>query len=157
MHLIEFSKLLHRISHPHDALALPLRNRPKIARFKCLHEYSDSQFTQTSAANPKSESMDQAPPGLSSPRGYLPVYVGDDNMKYMIKAKHLNNPLVADLLERSAEEHGYSQSGALKIWCDAEVFESVLATAAASHKRSRGRFSSRIPRGKYVSFRYEFP
>lgn len=69
------------------------------------------------------------PRSVSTPKGYLPVYVGDEGKRYLIKAKHLHNPLIVELLDRRADKYGYSQSGALQIECDEEVFESILWSA----------------------------
>ncbi|KAI5080241.1 hypothetical protein GOP47_0005720 [Adiantum capillus-veneris] len=65
------------------------------------------------------------------PHGYLPVCVGgsyDDAKRYLVKAKDLNHPVFLDLLEYTALEYGYSNTGILKIVCDIEHFEKVLAS-----------------------------
>ncbi|GLJ24255.1 hypothetical protein SUGI_0462460 [Cryptomeria japonica] len=61
------------------------------------------------------------------PKGYLPVYVGKDVcVRFVIEAKVVNQPLFAQLLQTSAEEFGYEQTGALRIPCDIVLFETIL-------------------------------
>lgn len=119
MHLGELSKILNM-----QKLSSSSANSHEFKRLKKLeHQFphvSDDRKRSTRSCRP------------STPRGYLPVYVGDEGKRYLIKAKHLNNPVILELLERWADEYGYSQSGALRLQCDAEIFESIILASGAS-------------------------
>lgn len=68
------------------------------------------------------------------PRGYLPVYVGPDEKRYIIPMVYLSMPDFVSLMEIAAEEFGFQQEGGLKIPCDKEDFEEILFKCLAIHK-----------------------
>ncbi|MCO5575592.1 hypothetical protein L7F22_029394 [Adiantum nelumboides] len=78
-------------------------------------------------------------PTTAPPKGHLPIRVVNpsctsDGLLYFIKAEHLNHPLILDLLQRAAEEYGYSRVGALQVTCDADVLEDILHTLNSSSR-----------------------
>ncbi|KAF8024404.1 hypothetical protein BT93_F1557 [Corymbia citriodora subsp. variegata] len=60
------------------------------------------------------------------PEGHVPVYVGEEMERFVVSAEMLNHPVFIGLLNRSAQEYGYEQKGALRIPCHVVVFEHVL-------------------------------
>lgn len=60
------------------------------------------------------------------PEGHLPVYVGEEMERFVVKAKLLNHPMFKELLDQSANEYGYEQQGVLRFPCRVSVFEQVL-------------------------------
>ncbi|GMG99317.1 hypothetical protein Nepgr_001157 [Nepenthes gracilis] len=62
----------------------------------------------------------------SVPSGHLPVYVGEEMVRFVVSANLLNHPIFVMLLNRSAQEYGYQQKGVLRIPCHVSVFERVL-------------------------------
>ncbi|XP_019054012.1 PREDICTED: auxin-induced protein X15-like [Nelumbo nucifera] len=60
------------------------------------------------------------------PRGFLAVYVGPENRRFVIPASYLSMPDFRVLMEKVAEEFGFEQQGALKIPCEEEDFEKIL-------------------------------
>ncbi|EPS70661.1 hypothetical protein M569_04099 [Genlisea aurea] len=60
------------------------------------------------------------------PRGYLPVYVGPENRRFIIPTSYLSDPLFKLLLEKVEEEFGFDHGGALTIPCDIETFKYLL-------------------------------
>ncbi|KAI8007625.1 Auxin-responsive protein SAUR72 [Camellia lanceoleosa] len=60
------------------------------------------------------------------PEGHLPVYVGEEMERFVVSAELLNHPIFVKLLNKSAQEYGYEQKGALRIPCHVFVFERVL-------------------------------
>ncbi|XP_058106787.1 auxin-responsive protein SAUR71-like [Magnolia sinica] len=60
------------------------------------------------------------------PQGHLPVYVGDEMERFVVRADCLKHPIFIQLLERSAQEYGYEQQGVLRIPCRVFLFERVL-------------------------------
>ncbi|RWR76808.1 putative SAUR-like auxin-responsive protein family [Cinnamomum micranthum f. kanehirae] len=62
------------------------------------------------------------------PKGHLPVYVGEEMERFVVKAKLLNHPMFLELLNQSEREYGYEQQGVLRIPCRVSVFEQVLET-----------------------------
>ncbi|CAA6675361.1 unnamed protein product [Spirodela intermedia] len=45
------------------------------------------------------------------PEGHLPVYVGEEMERFVVRADLLSRPVFVELLRRSAEEYGYEQRG----------------------------------------------
>ncbi|MQM01359.1 hypothetical protein Taro_034114 [Colocasia esculenta] len=60
------------------------------------------------------------------PEGHLPVYVGEEMERFVVRADLLNRPVFLELLRRSAEEYGYEQRGVLRIPCPVPLFQRVL-------------------------------
>ncbi|XP_058730144.1 auxin-induced protein 15A-like [Vicia villosa] len=67
--------------------------------------------------------------GVDVPKGYLAVYVGEKQTRYMIPVPYLNQPLFQDLLSQAEEEFGYNHPmGGLTIPCTEDVFQHVTST-----------------------------
>ncbi|AAC17066.1 Auxin-responsive protein SAUR40 [Arabidopsis thaliana] len=62
----------------------------------------------------------------SVPSGHVPVNVGEDKERFVVSAELLNHPVFVGLLNRSAQEYGYTQKGVLHIPCNVFVFEQVV-------------------------------
>ncbi|KAK8629231.1 hypothetical protein V6N13_078082 [Hibiscus sabdariffa] len=63
------------------------------------------------------------------PLGHFPVYVGLDQTaarRFIVSAEMLRQPIFVELLNRSAQEYGYQQRGALRIPVNVVVFERLL-------------------------------
>ncbi|KAF7836833.1 Indole-3-acetic acid-induced protein ARG7 [Senna tora] len=60
------------------------------------------------------------------PKGYLAVYVGPELRRFIIPTSYLSHPLFKVLLEKTAEEFGFEQSGGLTIPCEIETFKFLL-------------------------------
>jgi len=60
------------------------------------------------------------------PAGFLPIYVGKEDHRFIVDIHYLNHPLFAEVLDLSARELGYSHKGALRIACDIPLFESHI-------------------------------
>lgn len=61
------------------------------------------------------------------PRGFMAVYVGPELRRFVIPMKFLSLPDFMAMMERSAEEFGYEQEGVLRIPCDEQDFERLIA------------------------------
>jgi SAUR family protein len=64
------------------------------------------------------------------PKGYFPVLVGGDaageeEERFFVHIKLLNEPSIAALLEQAAEQFGYQQ-GVLRVPCDAHCFQHTI-------------------------------
>lgn len=65
---------------------------------------------------------------LHVPKGYFPVYVGEEDEKkkrFVIPISYLNHPSFQDLLSRAAEEFGFDHptgTGGLRIPCSESHF-----------------------------------
>jgi SAUR family protein len=57
---------------------------------------------------------------------FVPVFVGNERKKFMVATGHMNHPLIVVLLETSAEEMGFEQSGALRVACEEVSFQRLL-------------------------------
>ncbi|KNA08169.1 hypothetical protein SOVF_165070 [Spinacia oleracea] len=84
----------------------------------------------TSPRLPRRRSLSRKPPPgtrrRSVPSGHVPVYVGEEMERYVVSADLMNHPVFMKLLNKSAQEYGYEQKGALRIPCNVLVFERVL-------------------------------
>lgn len=144
MHL---PNLLQRLSHKHKTSCYQVRFK-KLGKEECLDDgLKKGTYQETINIDENTSIDDQVknhkwkPPNQAdgdgrrarAPRGYLPICVcvgHDEPKRYLIKAKHLNHPLFLDLLERTAQEYGYSHRGILKIVCDVEALEKILASSS---------------------------
>ncbi|WRX15427.1 Small auxin-up RNA - like 10 [Theobroma cacao] len=62
------------------------------------------------------------------PKGYFPVYVGENQKRFVIPVSFLNQPSFQNLLDLSEEEFGYSHpTGGLRIPCDEDMFLDVTS------------------------------
>ncbi|KAI4380824.1 hypothetical protein MLD38_006970 [Melastoma candidum] len=66
----------------------------------------------------------KSPPDV--PKGFLAVYVGEELRRFIIPTSYLSHHLFKVLLEKSAEEFGFEQHGALNIPCEIETFKFLL-------------------------------
>lgn len=70
------------------------------------------------------------------PEGYLPVYVGEEMERFVVRADLLNHPLFINLLNKSAQEYGYQQKGVLRIPCHVIVFGRLIEALRLGEKAS---------------------
>ncbi|KAL2329039.1 hypothetical protein Fmac_022466 [Flemingia macrophylla] len=62
------------------------------------------------------------------PKGYLAVYVGEKQKRFMIPISYLNQPSFQDLLSQAEEEFGYDHPmGGLTILCSEDVFRHITS------------------------------
>jgi len=61
---------------------------------------------------------------LDVPKGYLAVYVGEQNMKrFVVPVSYLDQPSFQDLLRKAEEQFGFDHPmGGLTIPCSEEIF-----------------------------------
>ncbi|TKW03179.1 hypothetical protein SEVIR_7G006800v4 [Setaria viridis] len=79
------------------------------------------------------------------PKGYFAVYVGAEARRFVVPTSYLRRPAFRELMERAAEEFGFSQAGGIRIPCREEDFR---ATVAALEVRRRWRPPSTTSGGK---------
>ncbi|KAG4979449.1 hypothetical protein JHK84_033032 [Glycine max] len=62
------------------------------------------------------------------PKGYLAVYVGDKQKRFVIPMSYLNQPSFQDLLSQAEKEYGYDHPmGGLTIPCSEDVFQHITS------------------------------
>ena len=61
-----------------------------------------------------------------APQGFVSVYAGRERKRFIIPASYLNHPAFRLLLEKSKEEFGFSQKGALNLPFELNPFERLL-------------------------------
>ncbi|KAK7258014.1 hypothetical protein RIF29_32391 [Crotalaria pallida] len=62
------------------------------------------------------------------PKGYLAVYVGEKQKRFVIPISYLNQPSFQDLLSQAEEEFGYDHPmGGLTIPCSEDVFQNITS------------------------------
>jgi hypothetical protein len=69
---------------------------------------------------------------------FVHVLVGNERNRFMVATGHMNHPLNAVLLQRSAEEMVFEQSGAPRVACDEVSFQRLLCSI------ERGFFHERL-------------
>ncbi|KAG0590195.1 hypothetical protein M758_1G078200 [Ceratodon purpureus] len=65
-------------------------------------------------------------PPQDVPVGSLPVYVGEERRRFVIRTSYLSNNIFRALLEKSEEEYGLRCEGGLRIACSPDIFEHFL-------------------------------
>jgi SAUR family protein len=62
------------------------------------------------------------------PKGYLAVYVGEKQKRFVIPVSYLNQPLFQNLLSQAEEEFGYDHPmGGLTIPCTEDFFQNITS------------------------------
>ncbi|KAK7258007.1 hypothetical protein RIF29_32383 [Crotalaria pallida] len=62
------------------------------------------------------------------PKGYLAVYVGEKQKRFVIPISYLNQPSFQDLLNQAEEEFGYDHpTGGLMIPCMEDAFLDLIS------------------------------
>jgi len=62
------------------------------------------------------------------PKGYVAVYVGEQQKRFVIPISYLNQPLFQELLHQAEEEFGYNHPmGGLTIPCTEDVFQHIIS------------------------------
>ncbi|XP_038887252.1 indole-3-acetic acid-induced protein ARG7-like [Benincasa hispida] len=77
-------------------------------------------------------SVESSSVGNNIPRGYIPVYVGEEQKKrYVVPISYLNEPSFQRLLSKAEEEFGYDHPmGGLTIPCRDKVFTDLTSCLA---------------------------
>ncbi|KAK7274330.1 hypothetical protein RIF29_15414 [Crotalaria pallida] len=66
--------------------------------------------------------------GVEVPKGYLAVYVGEKQKRFVIPLSFLNQPSFQDLLSQAEQEFGYDHPmGGLTIPCTEVVFQNIVS------------------------------
>ncbi|KFK25378.1 hypothetical protein AALP_AA8G105600 [Arabis alpina] len=60
------------------------------------------------------------------PSGHVAVYVGSNCRRFVVRASHLNHPVLVNLLVKAEEEFGFANHGPLVIPCEESVFEESI-------------------------------
>ncbi|XP_012573101.1 auxin-induced protein 6B-like [Cicer arietinum] len=61
-------------------------------------------------------------------KGYVAVYVGEKQKRFVVPVSYLNQPSFQDLLSQAEEEFGYDHpTGGLTIPCTEDVFDHVTS------------------------------
>ncbi|KAL7610268.1 auxin-responsive protein SAUR71 [Lactuca sativa] len=76
---------------------------------------------------------------VSTPRGCIALYVGEERRRFVVHTAHLSHPLFQILLEKTAEEFGFVQKDKLVIPCTIDVFREVVRAV----KCNNGKFDLR--------------
>jgi SAUR family protein len=62
------------------------------------------------------------------PKGYVAVYVGEKQKRFVIPISYLNQPSFQDLLSQAEEEFGYDHPmGGLTIPCTEDFFQNITS------------------------------
>ncbi|XP_031493049.1 auxin-induced protein 6B-like [Nymphaea colorata] len=60
------------------------------------------------------------------PKGYLAVYVGSEERRFIIPLGYLNHSIFRALLKKAEEEFGFSSNGGIRLPCESLLFEHIL-------------------------------
>ncbi|CAK7345552.1 unnamed protein product [Dovyalis caffra] len=109
----------------------------QIVRFKLfMHRWKlRSLGNQKRSHHQESGSLAKKTP----PPGYLAVYVGMQEKRFLIPTRFLNLPVFVGLLKKTEEEFGFKCKGGLVLLCEVEFFEEVLRLLEKDESRF-GRF-----------------
>jgi len=67
------------------------------------------------------------------PKGYFAVYAGEESRRFAVPTGYLREPAFRDLMERAADEFGFTQAGGLRVPCAEEDFEDLLRRLQRKH------------------------
>ncbi|KAI4330076.1 hypothetical protein MLD38_028384 [Melastoma candidum] len=63
-----------------------------------------------------------------APKGHFVVYVGIEEMRYMVPLFYLDCPSFKNLLDKAADEYGYNSNSRIVLSCDSGTFSRVMAS-----------------------------
>ncbi|KAI4364187.1 hypothetical protein MLD38_020314 [Melastoma candidum] len=66
-------------------------------------------------------------PSQGTPKGFFPVYVGEERRRFVVPTGHLSHPLFRMLLEKARDEFGFDQRDGLAVPCSVNAFQEALA------------------------------
>lgn len=96
----------------------------QIVRFKLfVHRWKLRSLGNKKSSHQESGSLTKKTP----PAGYLAVYVGMKEKRFLIPTRFLNLPVFVGLLKKTEEEFGFQCNGGLVLLCEVEFFEEVLS------------------------------
>lgn len=72
----------------------------------------------------KKQRKDQA--ARRAPKGHFVVYVGEEMTRFVIPLSYLKDPKFQKLLEKAAEEYGFSRERGIVLPCDESTFRRFL-------------------------------
>ncbi|KAE9597947.1 hypothetical protein Lal_00029511 [Lupinus albus] len=73
-------------------------------------------------------SCQEASKNVEHPKGYLAIYVGENQKRFVIPISYLNQSSFQDLLSQAEQEYGYDHPrGGLTIPCSENVFQNITS------------------------------
>ncbi|KAH0465571.1 hypothetical protein IEQ34_005674 [Dendrobium chrysotoxum] len=76
----------------------------------------------------RSISRKQAGSVLKVPKGHFPIYVGEEEKRFVVPVSYLNNPLFQNFLDNIEEEFGLDhQVGGLRVPCKEDEFLCLIS------------------------------
>ncbi|KAF7077366.1 hypothetical protein CFC21_081925 [Triticum aestivum] len=76
--------------------------------------------------------------GKKVPKGYIPLALvgeeGNGDERVLVRVGALKEPCMAALLEMAAQQFGYGQPGVLRIPCDAQQFQRMVAAMCSKEQ-----------------------
>ncbi|KDP33955.1 hypothetical protein JCGZ_07526 [Jatropha curcas] len=84
------------------------------------------RLTSVKSCDSDEEGCQSPGPPPDVPRGYLAVYVGPEQRRFIIPTSYLSHSLFKVLLAKVEEEFGFDHSGGLTIPCEIETFKFLL-------------------------------
>lgn len=97
---------------------------PKVRYQRRKYEILASGETATPYPLRTYEVSDESEGSVSE--GFVPILVGKERKRFMVAVRDINHPLMATLLQISAES-GFEQSGAVRVVCDVVSFRRMLS------------------------------
>lgn len=94
---------------------------------KSRNDNSSEKYSLINSGQLLSDSDGSNPSVNLIPKGFMAVYVGPHDRRFVIPTRYLSVPDFKAVMETAAEEFGYEQKGALRIPCDEDDFQIVLA------------------------------
>ncbi|CAK9162051.1 unnamed protein product [Ilex paraguariensis] len=74
--------------------------------------------------------------------GQVPIYVGTNCKRFVVRATYLNHPIFKKLLVQAEKEYGFTNPGPLAIPCDESEFEEILRFMSGPESVISDRFNS---------------
>lgn len=83
------------------------------------------------------------------PKGFLAVYVGPEQRRFVIPMAYLSMPNFRVLMDNVADEYGYEQEGGLEFPCEEEEFQEILVRCLEMHQMNKKRSNNNISKKKF--------
>ncbi|MED6181386.1 hypothetical protein PIB30_018891 [Stylosanthes scabra] len=129
MHLLfplKIAQVIAILKHQHlDTFFLELRALPCSPSIRPIQKMG---FRLPAIRRASFSACQSSSKSLEVPKGYLAVYVGEKQKRFMIPVSYLNQPSFQDLLSQAEEEFGYDHPmGGLTIPCSEDAFQQITS------------------------------
>ncbi|PWA35213.1 SAUR-like auxin-responsive protein family [Artemisia annua] len=110
----------------------------RISSLKILTKKAKVRFSDESS-QPKRSFKDYeeeaSSPSSKTPPGFFTLYVGEERHRFVVPMGYLSHPVFKMMLEKSANEFGFTQENGLVVPCSVNAFQEMVSVVESCNGR----------------------